>query len=84
MSARRASREPYRIGRSRREVWTAVGAALAIVLLTAVAVWILAPGDSSTPTGTPSVTASGSSATTVPTSTATTAPAEATTDTTGG
>jgi len=47
VSARKVSREPYRVGRSRREVWVAVAVGAAIVLLTVVAVWILAPSDDS-------------------------------------
>ena len=87
MSARKVSREPYRIGRSRREVWTAVAAALAIVLVTVVVVWILAPPNPPR-TGvpvvdTPSAT-SPPSGTTLPATTGTTAAAEATTGTTGG
>jgi hypothetical protein len=47
MSARKASREPYQLRRSPRELWTAVGVAVAIVLVTVVMVWILAPSDES-------------------------------------
>jgi hypothetical protein len=86
MNARKVSREPYRIGRSRREIWTAVGVAVAIVLVTALLVWILAPGDDSpAPTVTPSITTpAGSSVTSLPATTETTVASEATTGTTGG
>ena len=84
MSARKVSREPYRIGRSRREVWTAVAAAVAIVLLTAVVVWIMAPDTSPVRTGTTPSATSPTSGTTLPATTGTTAAAEATTGTTGG
>jgi hypothetical protein len=89
MSARKVSREPYRIGRSRREIWTAVAAALAIVLMTVVVVWILAPPDPPR-TGVPVVDAPSASTPTQPSgtfppaTTGTTAAAEATTGTTGG
>ncbi|MFM8305333.1 MAG: hypothetical protein ACKOA9_13735 [Actinomycetota bacterium] len=55
MSARRASREPYTLRRKPREVWVAIVVAVGIVLVTAIAVWILAPGDSPSPIGTPAV-----------------------------
>jgi len=45
MSANKVSRTPYRAGRDRREVITAVVVAVAIVVCTALAVWILAPAD---------------------------------------
>lgn len=77
MSARRVSREPYRIGRSRREVWTAVAVGVAIVLLTVVAVWILAPSDDSP---SPVVSTPATIPTDTGATTATTAPA--TTETT--
>lgn len=82
MSARKVSREPYKLRRDRREVWTAVGVAVAIVLLTAVLVWILAPSDDSPEpsTSTPAITVP---TTADPTAT-TTAPAGETTPTTGG
>jgi len=88
MSARKVSREPYRIGRSRREVWTAVAAALAIVLVTVVGVWILAPPEAPRTgiVGNPTAPAATSpaSGTTSPATTGTTAATEATTATTGG
>lgn len=81
MSARRVSREPYRLRRDRREVLVAVAVAAAIVLLTAVAVWILAPD---TGNDAPSLTPSEQTTITVPT-TVTTAPSDsATTTPTGG
>jgi hypothetical protein len=43
MSAKKVSRTPYRVRRDPREVATAVVVAVVIVLLTALAVWILAP-----------------------------------------
>ena len=49
MTGRRVSREPYRIRRDRRELVVAVAIAALIVLLTAVAVWILAPNDDNSP-----------------------------------
>ena len=76
MTARRVSREPYRVRRDRREVLKAVGVAVLIVLLTAVTVWILAPNDESndptgTPTNAPSVTTTNDPIViTVPTTTA--------------
>ena len=45
MTGRRVSREPYRIRRDRRELVVAIAVAALIVLVTAVAVWILAPND---------------------------------------
>ena len=86
MSARRVSREPYRIRRNPREVWVAIAAAVAIVLVTIVAVWILAPSNDSgvTPSISPAVD---SPVDTTPTTTpATTAPPEGSdsTATTGG
>ena len=44
-TGRRVSREPYRLKRDRREVVVAVAAAALIILVTAIAVWILAPND---------------------------------------
>ena len=56
-TGRRVSREPYRVRRDRREVVIAVAAGALIVLLTVIAVWILAPNDDSTPDlSTPTVT----------------------------
>src|SRR5262249_346877 len=49
MSARRVSREPYRIRKDPRELVVAVAVGLAIVLVTVVLVLVLAPGDTSTP-----------------------------------
>ena len=46
-TGRRVSREPYRVRRDRREIVVAVAVAALIVLVTAVAVWILAPNDDS-------------------------------------
>ena len=85
MSARKVSREPYKVRRDRREVWVAVAAALAIVLVTLLAVWILAPADDDSPSIRPTVTVptSDTTATTLD-PTATTAPAADTTATTGG
>lgn len=45
MTPRPASRTPYRARREPREIALATGVALVLVLLTAVAVWILAPDD---------------------------------------
>ena len=78
MSARRSHPRP--VGRSRREVVTAVAVGVAILLVTAALVWILAPGSTSTPTvptsGTPVTTAApdATSATVAPATTDTTAP----------
>ncbi len=38
------SRQAYHVKRDRREVWVAVAAAALIVVVTALGVWILAPG----------------------------------------
>jgi hypothetical protein len=66
-TGRRVSREPYRLKRDRRELVVAVAIAALIVLATAVAVWILAPNDDSSPVlTTPNIT--------LPTDTTPTAP----------
>ena len=44
-TGRRVSREPYRLKRDRREVVVAIAVAAWIILVTAIAVWILAPND---------------------------------------
>jgi len=44
-TGRRVSREPYRLKRDRRQVVIAVAVAALIIVVTAVAVWILAPND---------------------------------------
>jgi len=44
-TGRRVSREPYRLKRDRRQLVVAVAVSALIILVTAVAVWILAPND---------------------------------------
>ena len=44
-TGRRVSREPYRLKRDRRELAIAIAVAALIILVTAIAVWILAPSD---------------------------------------
>jgi len=44
-TGRRVSREPYRLKRDRRELAVAIAVAALIVIVTAIAVWILAPND---------------------------------------
>jgi hypothetical protein len=76
MTTRNVSREPYRVRRDRREVLVAIGAAALIVILTAVAVWILAPSDGGSPTNSPSVTVPQDSPDDTTATTTATAPAE--------
>ena len=44
-TGRRVSREPYRLKRDRKELVVAIAVGAFIVLVTAIAVWILAPND---------------------------------------
>ena len=70
-TGRRVSREPYRLKRDRRELMVAIAVATLIIVLTAVAVWILAPNDDnpSILDTSPNVTAPSTATTETPVST---------------
>jgi hypothetical protein len=87
MSPSRRSSTTYRPKRDRREVTIAVATGVAIVLFTALMVWVLGPHDSgSSGGGSSTTTTAPSAATTAPGTSATTTPAStpATTPTTAG